>query len=90
MKKNDFCVIVFESTHDAIRTEKAVKKVLDVELIPTPREITASCGLSLKFKVEELTTIREVVSELGTDSKRLFAFETKDDVRQVNEVSWEG
>jgi hypothetical protein len=89
MKKEEFCVIVFESTHDAIRTEKAIKKVLDIELIPTPREITASCGLSVKFYVQDLDTIKEIVRALGTEQKRLFAFKTEGETRGVSEMSWE-
>ncbi len=89
MKKEDFCVIVFESTHDAIKTEKAIKKAIDIELIPTPREITASCGLSVKFYIEDFDTIKQIVMELGTEHKRLFAFKTEGKTRGVTEMSWE-
>lgn len=89
MNTESFCVVVFESTHDAIKTEKAIKATLKVELIPTPREISASCGLSVKFKVEEAQTVRGIVKSIGTDRKRLFKIDYGSDGRQAIEMDWE-
>jgi len=89
MNKESFCVVVFESTHDAIKTEKAVKAEIKVELIPTPREISASCGLSVKFPPEHINIVREVVKKLGTDRKRLFKLDYDTDGRKALELSWE-
>ncbi|MBM7614685.1 DUF3343 domain-containing protein [Alkaliphilus hydrothermalis] len=53
MEHKDFCVIVFESTHFAIAAESLLKeKAYKIEIIPTPREITASCGLSIRFEAQ--------------------------------------
>lgn len=51
MKKvEEFNLISFESTHMAIKSEKLLKEVdLDIRIIPVPREITSSCGLSLRI-----------------------------------------
>ncbi len=89
MNTESFCVVVFESTHDAIKTNKAIKAELKVELIPTPREISASCGLSVKFDPNEVDKVREIVSGLGTDLKRLFILENQDGVRSAKELNWE-
>jgi len=53
----EFNVIAFESTHYAILTEKMLKEKFKVEMIPTPRIITASCGLSLKIPKDSLPDI---------------------------------
>ena len=43
-------LIAFDSVHQAIRTEQLLLKAgVQVELIPTPREISASCGQSVRF-----------------------------------------
>ncbi len=70
-------VITFRSTHHAMKTEKALKNAnLDIKMIPTPREITASCGLSIKFKDEDRDAIfeilRKLVSEEGIILKGVF------------------
>lgn len=58
-------VITFRSTHHAIKTEKALKKEnLPIKVIPTPREITASCGLSIRFEDEDQEKVFEVVNDL--------------------------
>lgn len=43
-------LIVFESIHQAIRAEQLLLRAgLQVELVPTPREISASCGQSIRY-----------------------------------------
>lgn len=44
-------VLAFASTHAAMAAQVAFKEVgASFALIPTPREISAGCGMSLKFK----------------------------------------
>lgn len=44
-------VLAFESTHAAMAAQVAFKNEgVSFALIPTPREISAGCGMSLKFK----------------------------------------
>lgn len=61
MLEKEFYIITFDSTHHAIQTEKLLKKTFKVEMIPTPREISASCGLSIKFSVGLFSKIMEVL-----------------------------
>ena len=59
LKLNDF-ILTFESTHNALATEKILrKKDIDVELIPTPREISAECGFTLVLENIDLQTIKD-------------------------------
>ena len=66
--EKEFYVIVFDSTHHAIQTEKRLKESFQIEMIPTPREITASCGLSIKFLPAQLSKMMEAL-KLEEDSK---------------------
>lgn len=63
-------VLTFESTHKAM----AAQAVFSADgrrfaLIPTPREISAGCGMSLKFKADSEMMAREwldlLISETG-------------------------
>lgn len=54
-----FYVVSFDSTHHAIKGEKILLDMgLKVRTIPTPREISASCGLSIKFSGDILNEIK--------------------------------
>lgn len=44
-------VLAFDSTHAALAADKAFKNT-GALLIPTPRAISAGCGMSLKFSAE--------------------------------------
>lgn len=62
MKREDFGVVTFESTSHAIKGEKVLKEEdIQIKTIPTPREITSSCGLSIRFKLEDLNTIKKTI-----------------------------
>lgn len=76
---NDFYVISFNSTHHAIRTEKLLlEEGMKIMTLPTPREIAASCGLSIKFEMEDLEKVNEVMKENSLERRGIFHI-TKDD-----------
>jgi len=46
----DFCVAVFPSTSQALKAEKVLRAAgAEFIMMPTPREISTSCGLAVKF-----------------------------------------
>lgn len=52
-------VVSFESTHHAMFAEKMFEKAkLEMMIIPTPREVDKSCGISIKI---EETVIQEAI-----------------------------
>ncbi|SHK04560.1 DUF3343 domain-containing protein [Tepidibacter formicigenes] len=56
---NNIYLVTFNSTHYAIRSEKVLKELnLPITIIPTPREISSSCGLSIKFEEKLLEDIK--------------------------------
>lgn len=56
-------VTTFDSTHQALRFEKTLKENnIKLIVMPVPREISASCGLSVKFQINELERVRELVA----------------------------
>jgi len=63
-KEEEFNLISFESTHMAIKSEKLLKEAnLDIRIIPVPREITSSCGLSLRINPIDYKKTREILDE---------------------------
>ena len=60
-------VLAFNSTHAAMAAQAAFKAAgASFALIPTPREISAGCGMSLKFKAEGATEARAFVADTVT------------------------
>ena len=52
VKENDF-VAIFHSIHKVLKAEKILKSAhVDFLLIPVPRQLTADCGLALRFSPE--------------------------------------
>ncbi|RQD68883.1 MAG: DUF3343 domain-containing protein [Tindallia sp. MSAO_Bac2] len=58
-------LLAFHSTHHAIAGEQILKeKDYPVGIIPTPREITASCGLSLRWDAEAIAAGKDEMLKL--------------------------
>jgi hypothetical protein len=61
-KAPQYCLITFATTSYALKAERILKEAeANFMMIPTLREISSSCGLSVKFLPEQL---EEYASEL--------------------------
>lgn len=57
-------LLVCESIHDVLAAEKVLKqRGLWCDLVPTPREISSDCGMSLACRREELPVVRLLVED---------------------------
>lgn len=64
MKKEEYGLITFKSTHYALQAEEVLKdNNLAFKTIPTPREVSHSCGLALLFMLEDLEAIRSYIEK---------------------------
>ncbi|WP_461204812.1 DUF3343 domain-containing protein [Clostridium sp. DL1XJH146] len=64
MNSKIFYVVSFDSTSHAIKTEKLLQKYFKIAVIPTPREITRNCGLSIKIFSLDIEEIINVLKEV--------------------------
>ncbi|MEJ8555342.1 DUF3343 domain-containing protein [Tepidibacter sp. Z1-5] len=70
---HDIYIISFNSTHHAIRFEKRLKELeLNIKTIPTPREITSSCGLSIMFSKDKIDIIKNNIDDMRIDYYGVF------------------
>jgi putative Se/S carrier protein len=86
--KDNFYVIAFDSTHHAIKGEKILKEIeLEIRTIPTPREITASCGLSIRFNGDDLSKVREVIGSNELSIKGIYEIIIEESGRSAHKIN---
>jgi len=57
--------VTFETTTDAIAFEKRARELsIPGRIIPTPREIRATCGLSFRIPADDYERCRETIDGL--------------------------
>lgn len=78
-------LITFDSTNFAIQCETVLKSVgIQGTIMPTPREITKSCGISIKVNHDDLEKIKRLIEDGKIKVKMLYLF---DDTRQFNPIN---
>lgn len=61
---NEMYFVSFNSTHHAIKSEKIfLENKINCTTLPTPREVSASCGISIRFLKEDLDKVIKVLDE---------------------------
>ncbi|XID91723.1 DUF3343 domain-containing protein [Paenibacillaceae bacterium WGS1546] len=69
----DSLLIAFDSTQQALRAEMLLEYAdIDIDIRPTPKEITAGCALSIGFEPEDLDRVRKIVREENVEIRGLF------------------
>lgn len=84
-----FMIIAFSSTHQAIHFESLLLNKFAIELIPTPRDVSASCGLSLKFEIEDLNAILMELSNEDKKGIQLLHFIVGPSDQKIITLNWE-
>ena len=60
----EYGVIAFKSTSQALKAERVLKETsAEFLVIPTPRQISASCGLAVKVAPEDLDFVRSALND---------------------------
>lgn len=65
MNSEEFCVISFDTSHQAIAAEIAVTGLPGARLIPLPPEISEGCGLALRINREDAQKAIELLQAGG-------------------------
>ena len=61
MRNDSYYTLAFDSTHMAVAAEKYLSARIAVSVMPTPRKITASCGISLRVELEDGERLKELL-----------------------------
>ncbi|MBV4450943.1 DUF3343 domain-containing protein [Clostridium tyrobutyricum] len=70
---NRYYIITFKNTHDAIAGETFFRnKNISIDVMPTPVVITKSCGISIKFDVENLDKVKFLFQKEKISFKNIY------------------
>ncbi|WP_317890239.1 DUF3343 domain-containing protein [Paenibacillus sabuli] len=66
-------LIAFDSTQQALRAELLLEYAeIEIDICPTPKEITAGCALSIAFDDADEQTVRAVIVEEQIEIRGMF------------------
>ena len=66
-------IVVFESIHDVLEAEEKLKgSKIPFELIPTPTNISTDCGMVVLCGATDLTRLRNLLCQSGTQPTGLY------------------
>ena len=86
-KNEGFYVMAFSSTNHSIQTEKKARELFRLTVIPTPRELSNDCGLTLKFLDNDITAIEKFHKTLTVPADVYFLSNKKiDGKRKVEKI----
>lgn len=63
-----YIVLIFESTHKVLKAEKLlVAAGVKFDIIPTPKEFSTNCGMSIRMKPEvaEISKVKLLLEKQG-------------------------
>jgi hypothetical protein len=66
-------LIAFDSTQQALRAEMLLEYVdIEIDICPTPKEITAGCALSIEFPAEDFEQVRSILVTQQVEIRGIF------------------
>ena len=82
---DEYYLLTFESTHAAISTEKILKPA-EVRIMPVPRFISASCGISVRISPDRREQAEQIFREQSKLTKDDYAYYHVNRDRQSGET----
>jgi hypothetical protein len=66
-------LIAFDSTQQALRTEMLLEFAdIEIDIYPTPKQITAGCALSIAFPCEDLNRVTSIIQDEQVEVRGIF------------------
>ncbi len=66
-------LIAFDSTQQALRAEMLLEYAeIEIDIRPTPKEITAGCALSIEFPESDLEQVKSIIQGEHVEIRGLY------------------
>jgi hypothetical protein len=83
-------LIAFDSTQQALRAEMLLEYAnIEIDICPTPKDITAGCALSIAFSEPDLEEVRKIIVEEKVEIRGLFRKVAVSEYEQIDETKGE-
>lgn len=70
---NSQMLIAFDSTQQALRAEMLLEYAdIEIDICPTPKEITAGCALSIQFPKENMQRVSEIIDSENVEIRGIY------------------
>jgi len=70
------CVAIFHSIHRVMKAEKILQdQHIDIALIPVPRQLSADCGMAIRFSFILKSVVVEALNRSGLTITELWLME---------------
>lgn len=72
-------LIAFDSTQQALRAEMLLEYAeIEIDIFPTPKEITAGCAISIQFTAKMLTEVQTIIEEQKIETRGIYVKQNED------------
>jgi hypothetical protein len=69
----EWLLIAFDSTQQALRAEMLLEYAdIEIDLFPTPKDVTAGCALSILFPSKELLVVQNIIEQEKVEVRGIF------------------
>lgn len=69
----DEMLIAFDSTQQALRAEMLLEYAgIEIDIFPTPKEITAGCAISIQFFRNALEEVQRIIVEQDIEMRGIY------------------
>lgn len=83
----EYYFLAFENTVSAMKAEDYLKKnEYNITMMPTPREVSESCGLSIKLNGGNIDNVRDLIDKGHIKVKGIYGMRLENGVRKVERV----
>ncbi|MBO7747067.1 DUF3343 domain-containing protein [Paenibacillus sp. MWE-103] len=66
-------LIAFDSTQQALRAEMLLEYAdIEIDICPTPKQITAGCALSIQFPEADLLVVQDVIEQEKVEIRGIY------------------
>lgn len=84
-----YAVFTFSTTSHALKAEKVMKKrEKPFMIIPTPREISASCGLAMKMTPDRLEEYMSILQDEKVHIEEIYRVEEEGRQKHLHKVDF--
>lgn len=83
----EYFFLSFDSTNYALKAESYLKNnEFSITVMPTPREVSESCGLSIKLNSGGIEKIKEYIGQGEIKVKGIYRLKKENGARKVEKI----